>query len=132
MAPETPPPQLSGRNLREYYRITVTLPVAIHLEPDALDMELTEQSVNLSGGGISIIVQTVYQPRETLSVTLLLPDHGRFTASIEVVQLDPLPRASDGYRLRARFVRLSTQDRDVLIRHILRFQRDHLARHYSA
>jgi hypothetical protein len=36
------------------------------------------------------------------------------------------------YRLHARFVGMTAQDRELLVRYILRFQRDHLQEHYSA
>jgi hypothetical protein len=48
------------------------------------------------------------------------------------LRLDPVPYPADTYRLHARFIRMTSQSRELLIRHILGFQRDHLNRHYSA
>lgn len=124
--------QPSGRDRREYYRITVTLPIRIQPETDTTEGALIEQSVNISGGGLGVTVSTVYQPNDILSVTLRLPDHGLFTSFAEVLRLDPIPYPGGTYRLHARFVRMPSQDRELLIRHILRFQRDHLRAHYSA
>lgn len=132
MASETSASQPSGKDRREYYRITVTLPVRIQLETDPTEGELTQKSVNISGGGIGVAIATVYQPDDILAVTLLLPDHGLFKAFAEVLRLDPLQSPGGTYRLHARFIRMSSQEREVLIRHILRFQRDHLQAHYSA
>ena len=132
MAANTPHPQSSGRDRREYYRITVALPVRIQIETDTTEGALIEQSVNISGGGFGVTVATVYQPNGILSVTLRLPDHGLFTSLAEVLRLDPIPYPGGTYRLHARFVSMTTRDREVLIRHILRFQRDHLQAHYSA
>ena len=46
--------------------------------------------------------------------------------------LAPLPYQINTYRLHARFVRMTTQNQELLIRHILGFQRSHLENHYSA
>lgn len=81
---------------------------------------------------MGVTVSTVYQPNDILSATLRLPDHGLFTSFAEVLRLDTIPCPGGTYRLRARFVRMPSQDREVLIRHILRFQRDHLQAQYSA
>lgn len=132
MASGTPASQPSGKDRREYYRITVTLPVRIQLETDQTEGELTQKSVNISGGGIGVTVATVYQPNDILAVTVLLPDHGLFKSFAEVLRLDPIQSPGGTYRLHARFIRMTSQEREVLIRHILRFQRDHLQAHYSA
>ncbi|MDR4480119.1 MAG: PilZ domain-containing protein [Nitrospira sp.] len=131
MPPDTPS-QSSGRERREFYRITVILPICIQLETDTTEGELLEKSVNLSGGGIGVTVTTIYKPGKVLTLTLLLPDQAPFKSSIEVLRLDPVPVPGDAYRLHARFVRLTTQNRELLIRYIVRFQRDHLQEHYSA
>ena len=132
MASDAPASQPSGKDRREYYRITVTLPIRIQSETDVTEGALIEQSVNISGGGFGVTVTAVYQPNDILSVTLRLPDHGLFTSFAEVLRLDSIPYPGGTYRLHARFIRMTTQDREVLIRHILRFQRDHLQAHYSA
>jgi c-di-GMP-binding flagellar brake protein YcgR len=132
MASDTPASQPSGRDRREYYRITVTMPIRIQPETDSTEGELTEKSVNISGGGIGVTVSALYKPGEILSLTLLLPDQVVFKSFIEVLRLDPIPYPGGTYRLHARFVRMPSQDRELLIKHILRFQRDHLQAHYSA
>jgi c-di-GMP-binding flagellar brake protein YcgR len=132
MSSDTPPSQTSGRDRREYYRITVTLPLSIQPETDTTEGELVEKSVNISGGGVGLTVTTRYEPNEILSLTLRLPDQVIFKAFIEVLRLDPIPYPADTYRLHARFIRMASQNRELLIRHILSFQRDHLNKHYSA
>ena len=106
--------------------------MCIQVAADDTEAELTEQSVNLSAGGIGMMVTASYEPGEVLALTLLLPDQVRFTSSIEVLRLDPLPLLIGTYRLHARFVGMTTQNRELLVRYILRFQRDHLQEHYSA
>lgn len=129
--PPDMPLQPSGRERREFYRITVLLPICIQLETDDAEGEFTEKSVNLSGGGIGVTVTTLYKSGEILSVTLLLPDQVPFKSSIEVLRLDPLPIPGGAHRLHARFIRMTSQNRELLIRYIVRFQRDHLQEHYS-
>ncbi len=106
--------------------------MCLQIAGDDTEGELVETSVNLSAGGIGVMVTTRYKDGDILSLTLLLSDHVLLKASIEVLRLDPLPLLGDVYRLHARFVRLTTQDRELLVRYILRFQRDHLQEHYSA
>ena len=132
MASDAPGSQPSGKDRREYYRITVDLPIRIQPETDKTEGALIKQSVNISGGGFGVTVTTVYQPNDILSVTLRLPDHGLFTSLAEVLRLDPIAYPGGTYRLHARFVRMPSHDRELLIRHIVLFQRDHLAKHYSA
>ena len=129
--PPDMPSQPSGRERREFYRITVLLPICIQLETDEAEGEFTEKSVNLSGGGVGVTVIERYTPGEVLSLTLLLPEQVPFKSSIEVLRLDPLPVPGGAHRLHARFVRMTTQNRVLLIRYIVRFQRDHLQEHYS-
>ena len=71
--PPDMPSQPSGRERREFYRITVLLPICIQLETDEAEGEFTEKSVNLSGGGIGVTVTESYTPGEVLSLTLLPP-----------------------------------------------------------
>ena len=132
MSSNTPSSQPSGKERREYYRITVALPIRIQPETDTTEGELTEKSVNISGGGIGVAVTESYTAGDVLSLTLLLPDQVIFKSSIEVLRLDPIPYPAGTYRLHARFVRMPSQDRELLIKHIVRLQRDRLQEHYSA
>lgn len=130
MSFDSPAAQAPAPNRREFYRITVTLPISIQPELDNTEVELVEKSVNISGGGIGLTVNRLYQPNEILSLTLRLSDQDLFKAFIEILRLDPIPYPAGIYRLHARFIRMTSQNRELLIRHILGFQRDHLNKHY--
>lgn len=132
MSPDSPAAQASAPNRREYYRITITLPISLQPETDTTEVELNEKPVNISGGGIGLTVNTPYQPDEILLLTLRLPDQELFKAFIEILRLDPIPYPTGTYRLHARFIRMTSQSRELLIRHILSFQRDLLNKHYLA
>ena len=129
MPPDTPPP--AARERRDYYRITVSLPICLQPESDLVAGGCTEKSVNLSAGGIGVVVNHPYQAKEILSCTLLLPDLPPFKSLIEVLRVDPIHYPPNTYRLHARFVRMTTENRELLVRYILQFQREHLAKHWS-
>lgn len=132
MPSDTPAPQPSPADRRQFYRITVTLPICLQPEGDTTERTLIERSVNISGGGIGITLNQVFEVNEILSCTLLLPGQVLFKASLEVLRVDPITYPLNTYRLHGRFVRMANQDRELLIRHILKFQREHLNKHYSA
>ena len=118
---------------RAYYRINVMLPMCLQAETDDTEGELLERSVNLSGGGIGVVVNTLYKPQDILTLTMRFPDQVLFKASLEVLRVDLIEAHHiRTYRLHARFVRMAARDQERLIQYVMRFQREHLARHYSA
>ena len=132
MPSDAPASQPSPKDRRAYFRINVVLPISIQTETDRTEGLLIEKTINISGGGLGVTVNEAYKPDEILSLTLILPDKVIFKAYAEVLRLEPLPYQAGTYRLHTRFVRMTTQDQELLIRHIIRFQRDHLGKHYSA
>jgi c-di-GMP-binding flagellar brake protein YcgR len=131
MSPDASTPSPLGSDRREYYRITITLPICLQTETDATEGTFIEKSVNLSAGGIGLVVNIPYHPNDILSCTLLLAEQVLFKSSIEVVRVDSLPYPPNTYRLHARFIEMTRENRELLVRHILQFQREHLTRHYS-
>lgn len=132
MPPDTPASQPSPKDRREYFRITVTLPICLEHKTDAAEGTFVKKAVNLSAGGIGVVVNKPFQTSEILSCTLLLADQVPFKCDLEVLRVDPLPYPTNTYRLHGRFVKITSQDRELLIRHVLQFQREHLNKHYSA
>jgi c-di-GMP-binding flagellar brake protein YcgR len=102
------------------------------METDTGDSVFIEQSVNISGGGIGFVAGTPYSPGNIITITLRLQAEVLFKARAEVLRRDPLPHRPDGYRIHARFIQMSEQEREALIGHIMRLQREHLHGHYSA
>ncbi|MGZ8381902.1 MAG: hypothetical protein ACXW4C_09445, partial [Nitrospira sp.] len=74
----------------------------------------------------------VFEVNAILSCTLLLPGAVLFKSYLEVLRVDPTPYSPNTYRLHGRFIRMATADRELLIRHIIQIQREHLNKHYSA
>ena len=118
MATDSPPSQSSPRDRREFYRITSILSIRLQAETDTSDGSFSKAPVNLSAGGIG--------------VTLLLPDQEPFRVYVEVLRVDPIHNPPHTFRLHGRFIRMSTPEREFLVRTILHLQREHLAKHYSA
>jgi c-di-GMP-binding flagellar brake protein YcgR len=131
MASEPSTSKQSARDRRTYFRVNTVLPISIQAETDTTEGEFIEKSVNISGGGIGVIVNVAYRPDDVLSISLILPDQVIFKTYAEVLWLDPLPHQAGAYRLHARFVGMSTQNQELLIRNILRFQRSRLEKYYS-
>lgn len=91
MSPNTHIPQPNRQDRREYYRINVTLPIRLHYETDDTEGEFTKESVNLSGGGIGVVVDTLFQAGEILSCSLLLPGQVLFKRPLKCCGSFPLP-----------------------------------------
>ena len=132
MPPDTPASKPNWEDRREYYRITVTLPICLQPESDKEEKPLIQRSVNISGGGIGVTLNQPFEVNEILSCTLLLPGQELFKSFLEVLRVDSIIYPSNTYRLHGRFVRMANRDRELLIRHILKLQREHLNKHYSA
>ena len=87
--------------------------------------------VNLSAGGISLEVGEPWPKRTPVELRiLLLPSYTGVLTFGDVVSCEPLAEreGEEGgqFRLRVEFTHIREQDRDVLIRHILRRQSDAL------
>ncbi len=97
-------------------------------ESDLLTSE--DQSVNLSAGGVSVRSDEAMAVGQALEIRMLL--YPTFTGLLsfgEVVGCVEMPPAdNDGYRfqIRVEFVHMREQDREILIRHVLRRQSEAL------
>lgn len=60
---------------RAYYRVTVVLPISIQDETDMGEEQFSEETVNISGGGIGVTVSKQYDPDAVLLLTVPLPGH---------------------------------------------------------
>jgi c-di-GMP-binding flagellar brake protein YcgR len=112
--------------------MTIVLPVSVQLETDTEESALTKQSINISGGGIGFVSDIAHNPGDILTITLLLHEQVLLKVHAEVLRREPLPYRGNAARIHARFIQISEQDRELLIKHIMRLQREHLHGHYSA
>ncbi len=96
----------------------------------ACESELVEQPahpVNLSAGGMAALVNECYQPGQVVEIRMLLfPSFTGVLMYGTVVACDPVKEddAGAGYshRVRMAFTHMREQDRDIIIRHVLRCQ----------
>jgi hypothetical protein len=63
---------------------------------------------------------------EIIGVRMVLGISGQ-----EVLRRDPVPQGIGRYRESARFININERHRQILIRHIMQSQRDHLSQHYG-
>jgi c-di-GMP-binding flagellar brake protein YcgR len=93
-------------------------------------MEEPAHPVNLSAGGMCALVNEQYQPGQTLEVKMLLyPSLTGVVMYAAVVDCTPVgdeEHQEYRYRLRLEFTHMREQDRDLLIRHVLRCQGNEL------
>lgn len=93
-------------------------------------MSSEDQSVNLSAGGVSIRANEPTTVGQALEIRMLLyPSFTGLLSFGEVVGCDEMkPEDNDGYRyqIRVSFVHMREQDREILIRHVLRRQSESL------
>jgi len=96
----------------------------------ACESDLVEQPahpVNLSAGGMAALINECYQPGQLVEIRMLLfPSFTGVLMYGTVVACDPVAEehADSGYshRVRMAFTHLREQDRDIIIRHVLRCQ----------
>jgi hypothetical protein len=88
------------------------------------------QAVNISAGGISLNVREPLPVGQGVEIRMLLfPSFTGLLSFGEVVGCEPLPTGEDqqySHQLRVEFRHLREQDREVLIRHVLRRQGEEL------
>ena len=79
-----------------------------------------------------IVSDIAHNVGDILTITLLLHEQVLFKVQAEVLRREPLPHRAQASRIHAHFIQISEQERELLIRHIMRLQREHLHGHYSA
>ncbi len=100
------------------------------------ESELLEEPahpVNLSGGGMGILLNECYRPGQVLEIKMLLfPSFTGVLMYGTVVDCEPVDErdrdSGYSYRMRLAFTHMREQDRDLLIRHVLRCQSNALRR----
>ncbi|RMG37503.1 MAG: PilZ domain-containing protein [Gammaproteobacteria bacterium] len=98
--------------------------------------ELAQQPahpVNLSAGGMAALVNECYDPGQVLEIRLLLfPSFTGVLMYGDVVDCEPVDETEEGagysHRVRLAFTHMREQDRDLIIRHVLRCQGEELRR----
>ncbi|HKN86955.1 MAG TPA: PilZ domain-containing protein [Nitrospiraceae bacterium] len=88
--------------------------------------------VNISGGGISFITPRQFQEHDQLDLRVILPPFTPIQARVEIIRVIAMEGKSgtDGWYTATRFMQITQDDHECLIRHILHTQAERLrARH---
>lgn len=115
------------------WALDLILAALVRMHPEGLAMPLPVQ-VNISGGGICFEARERLEENEPLEMRLILPPFVPIRSALEVTRVEALSaQDGGGYVVAARFTSISTEDRERVIRHILRVQAERIrARHLNA
>jgi len=117
------------------WALELILKALVRMHPQGLAMPLPV-NVNISGGGLCFEAREPFQENECLELRLILPPFIPIRSAVEVIRVDPLPgdRSPEGaYLVAVRFTSISKEDRERVIRHILRLQAERIrAQHLNA
>jgi hypothetical protein len=119
------------------WALELMLKAAARANPQGLALpRLTE--VNLSGGGICFDTDRRFGENDILELRLILPPFVPIRSTAEVTRVTPVrgeggAGAAERFTVAAHFTSIGSEDRERLIRHILRLQADRIrSRHQSA
>lgn len=117
------------------WALELILKALVRMHPQGLAMPVPV-NVNISGGGLCFEARERFQENECLELRLILPPFVPIRSAVEVIRVEPAGGGTDrdGVHLVAvRFTSISTEDRERVIRHILRLQAERIrARHLNA
>ncbi|TAJ30695.1 MAG: PilZ domain-containing protein [Nitrospirae bacterium] len=105
--------------------MALVLKTLAKMSPQALAMpRLTD--VNVSGGGLAFQTERPFREKDQLDIRLILPPFVPILAKVEVIRVIPPKQAGDGHTLATRFASIRSEDRECLIRHVLKVQAEQL------
>lgn len=107
---------------RSHFRLDTVLPITYCIEGDVEQPLPQPIRVNLSVGGIGLVVQRQLAVGTTLSVTLFLPSGAPIQAQAKVVREAPAPRAGVVPTVGLQFTTLAERDRERINSHIFQLQ----------
>jgi hypothetical protein len=84
--------------------------------------------VNLSGGGISFVIPRRFQEKDQLDLRIILPPFTPIQARVEITRVTAMEseRETDDWYTATRFMQITQDDHECLIRHILHVQAERL------
>ena len=107
------------------WALELVLKAMARLQPGGFTVpRLTE--VNLSAGGLGFPTTRLFRAGDILEIRLILPPFYPIRAQAQAIRLEPIAASPHEQALAAKFTRISLDDRERLIRHILSVQARHL------
>ncbi len=129
---ESPLPDSYGHDeKREYFRLTVSLPVDYRLEGDAAPPAPKPIKLNLSGGGIGFVTERRFKLGDMLVLTIKLPAQPAVTARAKIVRLNPIEKNETMFSVGAQFTALSEHDQERILQYLLNVQRERRRERFS-
>ena len=105
--------------------MALVLKTLAKMSPQALAMpRLTD--VNVSGGGLSFATERLLKKHDQLEIRLILPPFVPILATVEVIRVAPAKPEATGQIVATRFASIRSEDRECLIRHVLKVQAERL------
>jgi c-di-GMP-binding flagellar brake protein YcgR len=117
---------------REYFRLTVQLPVDYRLEEEETRSVPRPMSVNLSGGGVGFVTQRTFNLGDTLVLRIVLPSSPPLTAKAKIVRMVPLQKDQSSFSIGAQFTELDHEDQERILKFLLALDRKRRQDHYNA
>jgi hypothetical protein len=109
------------------WAMELVLKALARMTPNGISMPLMTD-VNLSGCGICFDADRPLDVGDVLEIRLVLPPFVPVRATAEVTRAEPVEGADRRHTIGARFVDISADDRERVIRHILQVQAGRLRR----
>jgi c-di-GMP-binding flagellar brake protein YcgR len=100
---------------RDYFRVTVALPVAYWREADHVQTKLDLMPVNISGSGMRFLTARPMSLGDTVSIRIGLPN-GTVPARAKVVRVEGQPEA--GASVGLQFTAIGSQDQERLLEYM--------------
>jgi c-di-GMP-binding flagellar brake protein YcgR len=91
---------------------------------------LASTDVNISGTGIAFYSSRSFQVGDQLEIRIILPPFVPIRLKAEVLRVQPGKEDLQGYFIAGRFISISYEDREHIIRHILKVQKKQLQERY--
>jgi hypothetical protein len=123
--------QLAQWLMKIDWALEMILKTLARMSPDGIQLpSMTE--VNISGGGLRFRSARPFEESDVLDVSLVLPPFTPIAAKAEVTRVTMEDTGVRRFDIAARFIDISSEDRERLIRHILLLQAERIrSRHGS-
>ncbi len=82
--------------------------------------------VDISAGGLGFDTPRQFQADDLLILKVILPPFSMIEATTRIIRVTPLDSGTGGFHLATQFVELSSDDQELIIRHILQVQAERL------
>jgi hypothetical protein len=89
--------------------------------------------VNISGGGMSFVTSRQFQEKDQLDLRVILPPFTPIQARVEITRVIAMEGESKtgDWHTATRFMQITQDDHECLIRHILHVQAERLRTHHT-